>query len=85
MTELILFSIIIVLLFFIAYLIRQYHEQEKRLVKAILSKTVEDFTYAEMAEKPVKKTPDVDPDLTSLAEVDDESFMKAIHKSIKNA
>lgn len=78
MTEIILGLTIFALLLFIAWLLKQYHAQEKRLIKALMSKDLYDFTSSELAEKPVKKQKKVDSDLIPMADLDQEQFIKAI-------
>lgn len=85
MIETILALIIIAQLVFIGWLVYQYHSQDKRLVKAILSKNVQDFTSSEIAEKPMKNIKEVVSDLTPLSELDDNQFTKAIRGTLKKA
>jgi len=80
MTEIVLSLVIFLLLGVIVWLIRENHTQQKRLIKAILSKDLTDFTMSELAEQPVSKQKEVDPDLTPLSELDDEQFTKMIKK-----
>ncbi len=77
MTELTI--IIIALLILMAWLIRENHSQQKKLVKALLSKNVEEFTNSELAEsvKPKKEKP---ADLVPLQDVSDDEFFKALKK-----
>lgn len=80
MTELILFLIIFFLLGVIVWLIHQYHAQEKKLIKALLSKDVHEFTMSELAERPTKKEKEVESDLIPMSDVSDEEFHKALQK-----
>lgn len=81
----ILFTIIILAqLIFIAWLIQSNQETTKKLIKALLSDDVTEFTNSEIAEKVVtKKQKEKEPDLVPLAELSDEDFNKAIKNQLK--
>lgn len=83
MTELILLLVVVAQLVFIGWLLYQSHIQEKRLIKALLSKDVQEFTNSELAEKPKKTVKEKESDLILLSELDDEQFTKAIRKTVK--
>ena len=78
MTELLLTSIIFASLLIHVWFIRKYFEQEKRYIKALLSKDLNDFTYSEIAEKPIKKTKEEPDDLVPLSELSDKEWNEAI-------
>jgi hypothetical protein len=79
MSELILGLTILALLATNAWTLKQFHSQEKRLVKALLSKDLADFTSAELAEKPSKKVKEEE-ELIPLSDLDDDQFKKMIDK-----
>jgi len=77
--------VIIALLAFIG--IREYlHYKERRtFMNALLSKDVKEFAAAEkvMETKPTKQVPPQEPDLVPMSDVDDETFDKAIKKTVE--
>lgn len=83
MTEYLLTSIIFVSLGIHIWFIKKYFEQEKKYIKALLSKDLNDFTYSEMAEKPVKKQKDDPEEFTPLSELDDDEFDNALKQYAK--
>ena len=64
-----------------AWYIRNHQRQEKMMIKALLSKDLNDFTSSELAEKPVKQKGQ-ESDYIALSEIDDESFDKAIKRTL---
>jgi hypothetical protein len=77
MTQLTL--IIVVLLALIIWLIRENHNQQKKLIKALLSKDVQEFTNSELAEN-IKPKKEKKSDLVPLQDVSDDDFYKALKK-----
>lgn len=83
MTDLIFGIIILALIAVIVFLLKLYHEQERRLIKAMLSKDLKEFSDSEIADKPVKKSKGVEDDFVSMSEVDDEQFSKLIKQQVE--
>ena len=73
-------AVIIALILLIVWLIKENHIQQKKLIKAIMSKNVQEFTQAEITEHPKKGFKPQEPDLTPLHELSDDAFMKIIKK-----
>lgn len=72
--------VIVALIFLIIWLVKENNRQQKKLVKALMSKNVQEFTQAEIMEAPKKDFKPPEPDLTPLHEVSDDAFHKAIRK-----
>jgi len=83
MTEILLTIITLSTLGLHVWYVRKFYENEKRLMKAILSKDVSEFTNSELAERPQKREKEVEPDLIPESELDDEQFFKAISKTVE--
>lgn len=84
MTEIILGIIIILLIGVQTWSFYRYQEQEKRFIKAILSRNVDEFTRSEMAEKPKKPEKQVD-EYIPVSNLDDEEWEKAIKEESVDA
>lgn len=71
--------VIVALLALVAWLIRENHKQQKKLIKALLSKDVQEFTNSELAEN-IKPKKEKESDLVPLQDVSDDDFYKALKK-----
>lgn len=77
MTEIILGIIVLCSLALNAWSLYRFQEQEKKFIKGMLSKNVEDYTNSEIAEKKPKKKEEEET-LVSLGDLSDEQWEKAI-------
>ena len=82
MTDFIFGIIILALIAVIVFLFKLYQEQGNKLVRALVSKDVQEIKQLETASKPVEKTKDVPDDMVSMADIDDDEFNKLIKKQI---
>ena len=82
MTDFIFGIIILALIAVIVFLFKLYQEQGNKLVRALVSKDVQEFKQLETASKPVEKIKDVPDDMVSMADIDDDEFNKLIKKQI---
>lgn len=80
MTEIILGIIVLASLGLNAWFLYRFQEQDKRFIKALLSKDVEDFTKSEISEKPAKNEKEEVNELVDLNDLSDEAWEKAIKK-----
>ena len=79
MSEIILALTLIAFFIYHAWYVREGNRDRKRLIKAIMSKDVQEFTNSEVVEESSKK-PQTPPDAVDMQTLDDEQFTKLIKK-----
>ena len=79
MSEIILSLTLVAFFIYHAWFVREGNRDRKRLIKAIMSKDVSEFTDSEIRETASKK-PSVPPDAVDMQTLDDEQFSKLIKK-----
>ena len=83
MTEIILGLITLASIALNAWSLYNHQEQEKRYIKALLSKDVKEFVEADIAVKPKKKKEDkVEDEFIPMSDLSDEAWEKAIKKDL---
>ncbi|KKM23157.1 hypothetical protein LCGC14_1618030 [marine sediment metagenome] len=83
MSEFFLALTLIAFFIYHGWYVWENHKQTKKLIKAIMSKDIQEFTNSEIAEThSKKKQPKVDADVVEMSELDDKEFQKVIKKQV---
>ena len=81
MTEILLFTLSILILAYHAWYVREHDKEVKMLTKALLSKDLTEFTQSEVQEKVGKKEPPKE-EFVELKDLSDKQFDKLITNQI---
>lgn len=82
MTEFVLCITIISLIVLNAWTLHRTHELQRKLVKALLAKDLQEYTTSEIAEERVKADFVPDEEVVPMQELSDTDFQKAIQKQL---
>lgn len=82
MTELLLTFIIMLSLAVHVWYIKKYHELQKSLINALMSRNNQEYISTEVALKPKEKVKQVESEYMPMSELDDDDFFEAVGKTI---